>query len=338
MCQKEECSLIETGWWVNVKKHQFTRGHFIKYNEINDFINAKNCPGLFSTVFKYNSKNQDEAFKYGDLYFDFDEPNDFEKVREDALRTLAYLKVIFKIDKNNCNVYFSGNKGVHITVPAECFNIQPRKDLNSIFKYLADKIFKYTTYKTLDMKIYDSKRLYRLPNTINEKTGLYKIPLTINEIQNAKYSDIISMAHDKRIITNNHISTNQYAMSKYSQLIEEYIKSNKNIVDKKYKTTINIIPPCIKKIISEGVKQGCRNNTVAALASFYKRYGLSENECIKYLSEWNSAENTPPIRENELARTVRSMYSSSKNYGCTFLKTVVDCNPEECQLMKMRKR
>ena len=41
LCQKEECSLIETGWWVNVKKHQFTRGHFIKYNEISDFINAK---------------------------------------------------------------------------------------------------------------------------------------------------------------------------------------------------------------------------------------------------------------------------------------------------------
>ena len=340
MCQKEECNLIEMGWWYkdNNNNKNFTRKHYYNINDkttIKNVLNKTNNTGIFTSAYRYSDdKVNDKTLAYGDLYFDFDCKDDFEKVRKDVIKTLAYIEVVFKIKSDSVYIYFSGNKGVHITIPAYYFNIEPCENLNGIFKSIIINIKKYTEYKTLDTQIYDKKRLYRIPNSIHDKTNLYKIQLTSDEIKNSKYEDILSMAKCPRRFNINHNYDKQVCESRFKEMKKTYEENCNKNTNIKYNKKINFIPPCIKTILIEGAKEGYRNNTIAVLASFYKNAGKDLNSTIKELTTWNEEKNLPPTKQSELTQTIRSIFFGNAQYGCTTIKELTECNESECKFKK----
>ena len=72
------------------------------------------------------------------------------------------------------------------------------KDLNSKYKILATELKSYTITKSVDTRIYDNKRLFREPNSINRKTGYYKVQLTLNDLKAMSYEDLIKYASKPR--------------------------------------------------------------------------------------------------------------------------------------------
>lgn len=340
LCQKKECNLIEMGWWCKNKNDEkiFTRKHYYNINDIENikkvFIKTNNT-GIFTSAYMYNEDNvTNDTYAYGDLYFDFDCKEDFEKVRKDVLKTLAYLDVVFKIKSDSVYIYFSGNKGIHITIPAYYFNIEPCVNLNGIFKSIILNIKKYTEYKTLDTQIYDKKRLYRIPNSIHDKTNLYKIQLTAKEIESLEYEKILEMAKSPRKFSINHNYDKQVCEKRFIEMkknFEENCNRNDNI---KYNQRINFVPPCIKNILISGAKEGFRNNTIAVLASFYKSAGKDLNSTINELTKWNEDKNLPPTKQNELVQTIRSIFFGKAQYGCSTIKELTECNQKECKFKK----
>lgn len=323
------------GWWINTSKKIFTRSHFTTYNQLPAIVKEHNCYGIYRTVYLYNNQDANKSYLYGDIYFDFDSINDFDKARNDAIKTLAYFDIIFKIKPENVNIYFSGSKGIHITIPASYFNVKPCKNLNQIYKYIATNVNKYTTYKTLDLTIYDNKRLFRIPNTIHEKSGLYKIPITYDELRNLSHTQLKELAKQPRSIKKELLINNSVAVHEYQKVLEgfeTYIKTlNTNV---QYKATLKITPPCIKTLLQEGAKNGYRNNSIAILASFCKSKGMDLNTSLKKIAEWNQTKNTPPTKEAELTKTVRSIFNSKASYGCSMIKTIIDCDEKNCKLKK----
>jgi hypothetical protein len=52
------------------------------------------------------------------------------------------------------------------------------------------------------------------------------------------------------------------------------------------------------------------------------------------ISEWNS-NNVTPTPERELRRTVQSIYSSDKTYGCKTLCLISECS-DQCKIYKSK--
>lgn len=341
MCHAKECYLREVGFgYINNKNERgFCRGNYIPYHAINIFANKHNRFSVFCSAYRYNVKQTEKALLYGDLYLDFDNVDDFSKAQADAITALSYLKICYHISEDNIKIYFSGNKGIHLIVPAEILGIEPSMTLNHVFKYIATSIKSFTKFKTIDTQIYDNRRLFRIPNTIHEKSNLYKIPLTSNELRTLNEDNIREMACSQRVINyNKSYATNVQAQQQFKRMVFETENFNKQLnKNYKYKTKYNFIPPCIQYILDNGAPEGQRNITIACLSCFCKNYGKSLDESIEFISDWNS-KNIKPTGQQELKKTVRSLFLSDKQFGCSTLKTISICNASQCKLAKKERR
>lgn len=334
MSEKQEKNLsnmniIEVGFgYEQNNQYLFSRNRYIPYGTINQFVAERNCYSAFCSAFRYNTTDIDNSLMYGDMYFDFDDVNDFEHVRKDAIVVLNMIEVVFLVKKEWLKIYFSGNKGIHIVLPAEILGVTPSAELNQIYKYVANLAKGFTPNKTVDTKIYDNKRLFRIPNTKHEKSGLYKIPITLNELQTLSIDQIRDMAKSQRALQYPLYSELPNANRAYQKIIEEYLRSkekeNRNN-NRRFKKSFNFIPPCIQHILENGAQEGERNITIACLAGFYKSYGKTLDETIELISDWND-NNVKPTSQNELIRTVKSIFTSQKQFGCATLQSLSVCD------------
>lgn len=336
MSTNKSCYISEIGFWIDKKKKYFRRCLFAP-SKISRYIIRKkaNNKGIFESVYSYETTNQEESLLYGDYYIDFDSDN-YSLVKEDVIKAISYLKIVFGIKDidNSIQIFFSGKKGVHLIVFAEILGVQPMKNLNMIYKVMSTSIKDVTKNKTVDIQIYDNKRLFRIPNSIHEDTGLYKIILSYDEFINLDEDQVKDLAKKPRPIKkcNKRLNYNSEKMfNVFTERVEKEIENLKNI---KYNCKLKYTPPCIHKILLDGAPSGNRNNTVAILSSFYKSTGMDLDETINLISSWNNEKNTPPLSFHEVKRTCMSLFSTDKCFGCSSIKALDLCKEEECKLKK----
>lgn len=338
MCSVNECYLVETGFGFESNGERgFSRGSYIPYRTISSFIENRNRYSVFCSAYRYNDTDIAKSDLYGDLYLDFDDVNDFARVRADALTALSYLKIVYHISDNQVQIYFSGNKGIHIIVPAKILGIEPMPLLNGVFKTIALSIKSFTPNKTIDTQIYDNKRLFRVVNTIHEKSKLYKIPITSDELRNLTEEEIKIMAQQPREMHFSTLfSTNNIAQQQFQRAVEEYYLLDKESKkDKRFKSKYDFTPPCIQYILENGAPEGQRNITIACLTGFCKNSGKSLNETIDFITEWND-KNIKPTGAQEMRKTIKSIFMGEKIYGCSTLKTISVCDESRCKLAKKK--
>lgn len=342
MDNPNQCTIVEIGYTNNNTERNFIRNEYIDYNEFFERIKSLNCLDTYCSAYLYSNKKIDDAELYGNLYLDFDDHDNLNNAKEDAIHTLSFFKIVYQIPPENIKIYFSGNKGFHLIVPGEILGVQPRKDLNGIFKTIAEQIKTFSIHKTVDLQIYDNRRLFRVPNTVNSSTGLYKIMLTQDELINFSEQQIKELAKNPRnIILKNKPFYNPVANNQYLKAIETYDKQLLEISKRekgfRYRKTLNVTPECIKNILENGAEEGSRNITIACLTSFYRESGKTLEEIIDLISEWN-AKNTSPTPEREMKTTIKSIFHGVKTYGCTTLRTLTNCNNNDCKLIKIKQQ
>jgi|GEM_PF-419212 len=81
-------------------------------------------------------------------------------------------------------------------------------------------------------------------------------------------------------------------------------------------TPLEGIPNCIKSIL-DGVKEGRRDDTAFAYASYLKQKGIPRDVIENSVQEWNK-KNTPPLPENTIQVKVKSALHSEKTIGCNW--------------------
>lgn len=335
MCKVSDCFLMETGYWIDKSRGIFKRNMFMPYDLTNALRESRGNKGIFTTAYRYDDEEQDKANLYGDFYLDFDS-EDFELVRKDVIKAVSYLKVVFRLKDidDRCNIFFSGGKGAHIVVPAEALGIEPDNKLNEIFKTIAIAINEFIDNKTLDMRIYDKKRLFRVPNSIHESSGLYKIPISYEEIRELSQEEIKELAKSPREIPVVKRELQREASNMYKLFIERTTKRVLSFKNIKSNGTLKYTPPCIERILEDGAMNGKRNNTIAILASFYKASGKDMKEAVDLISKWNNEKNSMPTPQSEVNKTIRSIYEREGLFGCSAIKTMDLCYDQDCKFKK----
>jgi replicative DNA helicase len=326
-------NIVEAG--VNLKDF-FRRNIIMPISEVDDFRKRYNNTGVYITAYRSNSENIRESEVYADLYFDFDKEDDFEAVRQDALVAMAYLRSNFGIPYEVPRIYFSGCKGIHITVDAEVLGILPSKNLNDVYKLIASDIKMALPNQTLDIKIYDKVRLFRLVNSIHQKTGLYKVQITFEELKSAAYEVILDIAkHVRSDLDKPKTSRIDFATT----VIQTYIDKVASDSDKRtYRDgriiTIESCPPCIDNLLKNGISAGSRNNVALMLSSYYKQRGFEYQDALESMLTWNSNVLQRPMPEKEMERCVKQVYDNDYSYGCQALREYSICDPDNCELSR----
>ena len=318
-----QCKYVEIGGKIN---NVFRRNIMTTSLNKKKMIKQYNFTDTYSTIYKYDNKNQDMANIIAPFYIDLDIEDlekDFDKLKRDIMLLTRKLKTLFKLTDENIQYFFSGSKGFHIIIPYSIFGIKPCKDLNDKYKMLAIELKSYTITKSIDTRIYDTKRLFREVNTINTKTNLYKVPITIKNIKEFSYEELIEYAKAPKEEYKVDSSYNQEADIAFNNLIIELKERQKRTINHKVARQMlenKELLPCVKYILLNGAQKGGRNNTAMALASsLYQRNPNDYEEVLDIMKTWNIKKLDTPLAERELENTVKSAYRNvqdGKRYGC----------------------
>ena len=333
--QKQQTEYLEFGAALSGDK--FVRNIVIEKSQLGEYRKKYNNTGVYTTIYRYLDKNNYDGEVIGPFYLDLDCPEDFEKVRQDAITALKYLSNILGIDKDKIKIYFSGKKGIHIVVSEKILGIEPRKDLNKIYKMLAEDIDDVCPNDTIDLRIYDNRRMFRLPLSIHQHTKLYKVQISYNELVNLPLKEIRSLAKSPRLIETGEPELVLPAQSIVNGKIQKLnIKPRKKTPVKSYSNHLQHTPPCADHLLKTEVLEGNRNNTAIALGSYLKQRGYTYEQAEQIINDWNENYCNPPIGKDELKKTIRQSYTKEYEYGCSTMKEISVCEESECKLKRGR--
>lgn len=120
------------------------------------------------------------------LAFDFDDANNPDNARKDALSLIKRL-TDNAIPEESIQIFFSGSKGFEVSVDLKDTMLTPVEAKN-IASNLAKDL------KSFDTSIYNATRIFRVPLTKHNKTGLYKVPLSLDDLSVSTVEQVKSNA------------------------------------------------------------------------------------------------------------------------------------------------
>lgn len=262
--------------YVNVKYALNDISNLIPKEEFDEL--SKNPPTdkpMYYSLYYYNDEQYKEfkktrtlkgitEVKTDNLVFDFDSP-DMENAKLDTIKMLSRLNKS-GYTKDNYKVYCSANKGFHIHLKLE-------KELSpSQVKRLAVDYFG-KNLPTLDVKVYDPQRIFRLPNSLNEKSGLYKSLLTDSQL-NLPIETIKGICKNKRTPDSNVLPI---------KINEELVKEKEHKEPRKEKSKMkerpnHWLPYKWELLNANSLKPGERDHALMVLAATC--FGLGYNREI----------------------------------------------------------
>jgi predicted transcriptional regulator len=303
-----DCRVIEVAHGVQ------NRNTFIKLDDLEEW--KKKQPDdidLYSSFFRYYTDDPNLGAVLAGFGMDFDDEQNPERARKEALAVAKYLMDRFDIKEFDISIAFSGNKGFHIFVNRRVFGIEPHYWLHKIFKGMAEELIKTHGLKTLDLKIYDRRRLIRLMNSRHSKSGLHKIPLTLTELEKLNVDKIRSLAVRPRPITPRveHVFSEKAHnwFIHHKELVERQLNEKRAEFSSEDLKDIDVLP-CVKKRLEVGAKEGERNLCTWQLASYFCKRGLSLNECLKIMRDWwaRVEQGLSPFTWEECERSIRKVF------------------------------
>jgi hypothetical protein len=317
-------------------QHNFTRNIYYPVNQLlpkrkAEFMKQCNYIDVYQSIYSFNTylKSDVNTCKiiapfYLDLDMDIQNEKDYSIIRTHVNRTILALKSIFKLTEASIQVYFSGAKGFHILVDSAVFNIPQLCQLHTIYKTWALHLRHAYQIDSIDTQIYDRRRLFRIPNTINGKTGLYKVAIPTSKISDSTFDSIQQWGSAPKIIPQYDTSLNAYAASIFLSKAQHILSLRENKKqDMIYASgQKRKLLPCIKQLLSDPVKKGNRNNIAVILANSLYQSHYTTEEIVALLREWNQR-NTPPLPIRELLATIHSaeqMHQAGRKYGCQTVK------------------
>lgn len=296
-----------------------------------------NC---FATVQRFASQERikGEAF-IAPLYFDLDHEGDPSVSQADAIKLVEFFTNEFGVKLTDIWIYFSGSKGFHVLVDSRSIGIQPRADLHKIYKHIAGYLIHRLELTSLDVVVYTSSRMLRLPNSIHQKTKLFKIELSFEELQTMKLEDIKKRAEmprkDRAVERTEKVELRQKAAHFYNDKMNEYLQAaatkSKAVENQKFRFQKGKPPVCVTDILENGWKKdGDRNQATVQLACYFKDAGHDKQETLKVLEEWaikHTSAESGYQKQQRVANTrsvVDAVFSKDNEYkfGCAFIRSL----------------
>jgi len=173
-----------------------------------DYYGKGTVTDAYCSVYRFDSRLAEHVQKTGSVrgyrgackatgvHFDFDGDGALTDVKA-FIESVCNDRLGIFID--NIQAFFSGNKGFHVLIRHPDIDaMPPAADVPEKIKKLACKLA--GRFSTLDKKVYDTTRIFRVPNSRHSKSNLFKIPLLANELWTLDMGGIRALAVKQRSI------------------------------------------------------------------------------------------------------------------------------------------
>jgi hypothetical protein len=153
----------------------------IPFSQVQQYAEKHNNVGIYTSVWLYDSLDLEKASRYSNLYFDLDN-KEIEVSYNDTKNLLNEL--FTHIPPEAVKIYFTGKKGFHLECDSSCLGISPGNDLPTIFRFIASDYKINKNIESIDLSVYDARRMWRLAGSMHQDTKLFKTLLTLEEFHN----------------------------------------------------------------------------------------------------------------------------------------------------------
>lgn len=284
----------------------------------------------FSTYFILPEEAQENPTMWDGPVWALFMPIDIDRVDLDealgALQQLLFYWGVCGCPLSSLRIYFSGAKGFHVHIPEAVFGGFPKRwDLPLVLRVLAEKL---RGDVGLDTSIYQTNRLWRLPNSRHASSGLFKRLLTVDEVRTLGMAQIQELAKTP-LVPLPPVTAKRWPLG--VKLLEEACNRSTLPYKPTYKSGSNTAPDdflCFQEIEEKGVKEGEREQAGRWLASHYLRSlpGIPEDVLQAVMGIWN-AKNNPPLNDQELEAIVAKSTQKPLDPSCS----KVSCMVSHCQ-------
>jgi hypothetical protein len=289
-------------------KGYFDRNVFLPYEEIIERAVGK--IDQYYSIFSYRPEDTAGSDLYAPFYLDIDKEDDLKTSYKATQQVLSMMNA-YGVEDQDRSVYFSGKKGFHIEVAPEVFGLVPMEYLDKIYKQIAGWFSENLPFGVVDFVVYERRRLWRIPNTINKKSGLYKIQITGDEpldiiLKNAKKTQkLIQPVPRRNEVYAGWIERAQGELAEKERKQKEYQQYIQNNYDKKG------IGLWTQDKLDNGVVEGERDNVAFSIACYLRDRDYTEDEVAEFLIPFGK-KCDPPLDDKTILIKIRSAFSRVK--------------------------
>ena len=244
---------------------------------------------------------------------DVDSEHDLERARQDAITVIRLLEEVYDVPTSYVRIAFSGNKGFHVVVPMEAIaDGYMRPHFAQIFHGMAQEAFRGIS--TVDLSIYEPRRVLRMSNTVNAKSGLHKIPVSFAELHESAES-IRELAREPRergavdVMPLSEITRCEGIAALFEAHAQRVAQdggkrhvSNRHEDEREEDAASRDIAALL-----DGCPSGGRNEALVRLTGLLISKGVDETMATGLMRAWN-ARNTPPLDDDELTATIAKQF------------------------------
>jgi hypothetical protein len=305
------------------------------------------------------SKQDQDSLRTGwDVFIDPDVP-DFEIAKMTVRHIYDALK---DHGVSSCSVKFSGGKSFHMGIPFESvpekINFQQTSQMYPEMTQKVTEFLKWYVrdslkeemlslgqpnvisqrvnkpvaditgpdgldpFKVVNMDVFSSRHLFRLPYSLHEKSLLVSMPLRMERLQafekemaapekvkiDEKFLVPRSPSKDAEALI---VEALDWAGRNKVEVKEPVAKEAKKFGDKPMRyVSEDLFPPCIKHMLGNGLGDG-KKRGLFILVNFLRNMGWSPEQIEKRLDEWNQ-KNSPPLRTNYVRGQLRWHFRNEK--------------------------
>lgn len=272
--------------YVNIKRSVHDVPNLIELERFEEL--SKKPPTdkpVYYSVFYYNKEQYDKFkttktlkgitdVKSDNLIFDFDSP-DMKNAKYDTIELIKRLKAKGYTD-DNYKIFCSANKGFHVHLKLKT-ELTPNEMKILATKHLGKDL------KTLDLKVYDPQRIFRLPNSLNEKSGLFKTQLTekqltlsVDVIKEFCKDQKLQNSSIKPIEIDNIVLKEETKVTTESVETDAMLKKPKHWLDYKWEL-----------LNAKGLKRGERSNAMMIIAATCRGFGYNREITESFLNHFD---------------------------------------------------
>ena len=180
-----------------------SRNQVVPYNEVGKVVDSNIGKEVYRSMFLYQKDIKDHIEDTGSIkgyrgvqaidkiVFDVDKGTDESTDIKQQTNKLMKKLVELGCKTEHISIWLSG-RGFHVVIP-DLYGFRPSADIAREVKATIARDFG----KSIDL-IYDSKRLIRLPFSLNKKTNLYKTYLTHTQFLALSYDHIMDYCKEVR--------------------------------------------------------------------------------------------------------------------------------------------
>ena len=268
---------------------------------------------------------------------DFDCADDLNVALTDARTFVGLLGDRYDVPSMAIRCYFSGSKGFSVEVPSTLFGeFKPGLNTAARLKLLANELA--NGIDSLDTSIYESLRLWRVPNTVNGKSNLYKIPLTVDELQTLTLSQIQNMAKAPRTIEqapDNDWEERPDLVALWRETEVQANRAGTHGTDLGDEGSRRLTRSQVARLI-EGVaahwELGRKHDLALCLAGFLAKSGVAEKQTYAIIDRLAANDGRPDDRRKAVSDTYAKLNTDAPIRGFNGLREIV--SPDVLTLLR----